>query len=611
MKRVAPIIAFVLLTATAVATLLGIAPWSGRAQAAIFHVSFEHGDDTLDGQTPQTAWRHAPGDPMATAAPSRTALRPGDEVRFAAKARYRGAIVVTASGTEQKPIIFSGSDPKGSAIIDGSDPAVRVAPCQSAADCGNAQGWRKFVRIEFAAPLTGNDALFAAKGLLRPAQGPDPKDAFYRDETDDMLATDGIAVSGGRVALPPGLAAGLASGGGRLALWVKPNLIAYRPIIRMEGDSAYFNPDKLQFYTDRPSRVAVIDHVSLIDHPGEYALLDGGRVAVAMLPPDTGAISVGRGRGGFVVRKASHLVFRNLGFENMADGGGVAPAGVAIAVTRGASGITIENNRFRNFSMPRGQGPIIITGASQLTIVGNIIDTVSLGSGMRLAGPGSNVLVEGNVIRRLGRTAIMLMGVDDAMVRRNVISDVLGVHGNGLSAYMGNHRVQFIENSVTDAKQPATFHGNGADDSEPNNIVFANNLFIATPDALGSLISWGRFTHGVTIRNNVILGGRVGLRLSSQDSNVVIADNIVSGLVVAGGQPAEWRTAGNEWTQLSFVQKKEARAPKPAEHLGALAAKISQGTLDPAVCAILMRRSVPSSGASAASRAVGASETCP
>ena len=57
--------------------------------------------------------------------------------------------------------------------------------------------------------------------------------------------------------------------------------------------------------------------------------------------------------------------------------------------------------------------------------------------------------------------------LDDATVQRNVITDVLGVHGNGLSAYLDNQNIRFIANTVTDAKQPATFKGAGQQAIEP------------------------------------------------------------------------------------------------------------------------------------------------
>ncbi len=596
------------------AWFFGVAPVS-RATAATFHVDYEHGHDNADGLSPATAWKHAPGDPSAEGGPARTALRAGDVVTFAAHVRYRGSIFVKASGAAGAPIVFTGATPDGSAVIDGSDPVASIAPCPSAEACGGATTWRQLTRIEFAKPIEQQATLFTDGGLMRPAQGPDPKDDFYRDEVDDMAEADGKEMSTGRVTLPHAIAAGLASGGGTLVLWRKPNVISYRPILSMQGDVALFDAKDIPFYTDRPERVAVINHVSLIDHPGEYALLPDGKTAVALLPRDAKTVSVGSGRGAFHVKGASHLVFRNLGFENMSDGGKPPPAGVAIFIEKAeSSDVLIENNRFHQFSNPAGQGPMIIRAVSDLKIVKNHIDTISLGSGMRLSGPAENILVEDNDISRLGRTGIFVMGVSDVIIRRNTIADVLGVHGNGMSAYLDSHNVTVVANTITNAKQPATINGAGQDATRDNNILFANNVFVGTSDSLGSLISWGNFVRGVTIRNNVLLGGKMGLRLNAKDSGVVVSDNVASGLGIVGEQPSDWRFSGNEWTQLTFQQKRDGSRISP--RFATAAEQLENHKVPREVCEVIARHSMgpPAAGppaVSEAASAVGAELRCP
>jgi len=594
----------------AAAAIVGCGAFA-RADAATFHVDFARGSDAADGLSDATAWKHAPGDPQATGGPARTSLRPGDKVLFAANVRYRGTIVVTASGSAAEPITFAGAGPDGAAIIDGSDPVTKVAPCRSQKECGGAAAWRRIVRIETPIRMTPDMALFTEAGPMRPAQGPDPSDDFYRDEPDDMVEVDGPAMSQGRVALPATLTAGLGPGRGRLALWVQPNRVVYRPILAIEGRVARFDPSGLRFYVDRPARAAVIDSVALLDRPGEYAMLPDGAV-VAILPPSASQVSIGAGRGGFRIKGgASNVSVRDLGFENMADAGQSAPAGVAVFTDKGgSSGVAIENNRFRSFVMLRGQGPIIQRDVTGLRVVGNRIDTVVSGSGMRLS--GAKVLVEANDIRRIGRTGVMLMSTTDGVVRRNTITDVRGIHGNALSAYLDNSNVRFLANTVTAASQPATFHGSGDKATRDNNIVFANNLFVATPDALGSLISWGGSTRGVDIRNNVLLGGKTGLRLNAGDTNVSITNNIASGLIVANGPPAGWRVSGNEWTALSFQQKREAPPPHALALPDAIESRLAGGATSEAICIVVTRTSPPTDPSTAdVAKSVGARSRCP
>jgi hypothetical protein len=605
MRRLLPFLALLLIAGGAG---LGWYVFGGfaRAQAETFHVNYDRGRDEADGLTAATAWKHAPGDSNAKGSAARTRLRSGDQVLFAPGVRYRGAIQVEASGAEGQPIVFAGETPGGTAIIDGSEPAT-VRPCASAADCGGAPNWQRLVRIAGADPDTPIFAIFTPTGPLRPAQSPDPKDDFYREEVVDMAEVDGAEMSAGRVKLPHDVAAALASGGGRLSLWVKPNRVVERPILGLEGDVARFDPTGLQYYTDRPARAAVVDHAAVIDRPGEYVMLPGGKAAVALLPAGVTAATVGTGRGGFTLHKAANVVIRDLGFENMADGGQLAPGGVAIFAREGAN-LVIEKNRFANFEMPMGQGPIIAQRIDHLTIARNAIDTISLGSGMRL-GSSQNVTVEDNTIRRIGRTGVMLIDVDHAVVRRNLITDVRGVHGNGLSAYLGNHDISFIANTVLDANQPATFKGAGAKANGDNDILFANNLFVAVPDALGSLISWGADTRGVVIRNNVLLGGKTGLRMSDQDQGLTIADNVVSGMVWGKALPADWKVVGNTWTALSFQQKKLSPPPAVVASLGGAGAELQHGRAPAGICQVIRSYSVGAADANAG--VVGASLKCP
>jgi hypothetical protein len=178
-----------------------------------------------------------------------------------------------------------------------------------------------------------------------------------------------------------------------------------------------------------------------------------------------------------------------------------------------------------------------------LTISGNKIRSVHLGSGMRLS-RSSNVRVTENSIIGVNRTGIMLMDVKGALVDRNVISDAKGVHGNGMSVYLGNQDVRVVANTITDATRPMTFHGDGPGVAV-NNITIANNLFVGTPTSSSALMSWGKDTRGVTIRDNVLLGGKFGLRLSEEDSDVVVERNILNGIALPKVQPASWELRGN------------------------------------------------------------------
>lgn len=509
-----------------------------------YYVDFASGNDANVGTSPDHPWKHAPGDPAAAGRAKAVKLAPGDHVIFTAGSIYRGEIRVTASGAPGVPIVFEGA-PGAPAVIDGSDP-VSFVRCPSKAACGDLPNWRQLALISSNRPVTANSRLFADSGLLRPARTPDPADAFYADEIDDMLTVPYRQIRSGVLPLPTRARGSAVGEGARVALWVRPNMVIEKPITAIVGDEFRFDPASVDFYTGRPSRYAVIGLGGTLDQPGEYIVLPGGRQIVAMLPEGSRNLSIAEGRGGFELKKSSHVAIRNLTFRNMTDGGTLFDGIAILSNTSGNRSIEISGNRFLDMDHPRGQGPVTLRRASDLVISNNDIARIVGGSGIRLSGPGQNVVVHNNRIRRVGRTAILLMDLDDATIEGNFITDVRGVHGNGLSAYLDNHRVRFIHNTVLNAKQPATFRGRVNSD-QVNDIEFIENLLVATPDALGSLIAWGGTTRGAVIERNVLLGGRFGLRIPVKNRNVSIVGNVGVKPVPFPGTAINWRMEGNDW----------------------------------------------------------------
>lgn len=90
-----------------------------------YYVDFAGGDDTADGRSQGTAWKHSPGDPSATGAAAAAKLAPGDVVLFKGGVDYKGSVSIAASGTSGSPIIYDGNSRgtwgSGLAIIDGEE----------------------------------------------------------------------------------------------------------------------------------------------------------------------------------------------------------------------------------------------------------------------------------------------------------------------------------------------------------------------------------------------------------------------------------------------------------------------------------------------------------
>jgi hypothetical protein len=284
-----------------------------------------------------------------------------------------------------------------------------------------------------------------------------------------------------------------------------------------------------------------------VDRPGEYAFVEGRRAAVVLLPDAAGAVSIGQGRGGIDLGGASHVVIRNLAFENMTAVVGNVRSGVPIqnAVFKGED-IRIEGNRFSHLWMANGQGAISLRGVRGVTVERNSIETVAIGSGIRIS-KLSDAKVTGNTVRRVGRTGIMVMSVVGAEIQGNTISDIQGVHGNGLSVYLDNQNVRVVGNTVTGSTRPVTFHGGGK--VTDNGLVFTCNLFVGTADSDAALTSWSSDEpiYRLSITGNVLLGGKMGARLSGSDRGVTVAGNLSNGIKTRGvGPGADWTMTDNK-----------------------------------------------------------------
>lgn len=566
----------------------------GTAQTPLseYFVDFANGNDTNSGRTQQQAWKRAPGDPQASGRPRSVRLGPGDRVIFASGVVYRGTINVTSSGTPAAPIIFTSADGKP-AVISGAEP-LEALPCAGNYACADAPAGSVLLKIDRASALAAT--IFDDAGPLRLAQSPNPELAQYPDEPTKFYSIATSQIATGQVRVPAPVDDCLAACPMEIAIWVQSNVVVTRPILSVRNAVATFDPQGLKFYTDRDTRYALRGFREFFDQPGEFLPVSDG-LLIALPRSGAQCCEVATGRGGFTLHQSSWVTIRNLEFRHMADGNTFGKGVGIFANTPGIAGITITGNRFQDFDLRSGTGAINLRGVSDIRISKNSISAIQRGSGIRLTGPSERTEISDNRISKIGRTAIYVSAANDVEVTGNTINDVRGVHGNGLTAYLGNQRIAFRRNTVVDAKQPATFHGSGPRNLTPHNLVFEQNVLIATPDSLGSLISWGQQTRNVVIRENVLLGGRFGLRLSQADFGVTAQRNI--GIPPAptapvtqsfGADANRWLMASPSWEQTLVDQAR------------------GTGELVPAQRARLCRQIY---GKASSGRAVGAAFVCP
>lgn len=522
-----------------------------------FFVDYQNGDDQAAGTTKSAAWKHAPGDPNASGAAAAFVPQAGDHIVLVAGSRYYGSIKAEWTGTQDKPIVIEGEGNDHRAVIDGAHAVASLEPCSSQAACNGVAAWRSVHIARFAEALPAEARLFVDGQVLAPAQWPDPKDLFYSDETADMAQEAGTTLNAGRAGVDATVATAMQSpAGASIAVWVQGNRIVERPITKVASNTVLFDVGGVNSYTDRPGRFALRGHSALISRAGEYAVLPDRKTALVQLATPASTIAASAGRSGIDLSGASHVVVRGLTFQNMSDLDGNVRTGMPIWAMRSAArDLTIENNRFVNTHSVNQMGAVTIWKTDGLLVRNNYFGTLMTQSAVRVLN-SSNAVLRENTAERISATVMLFMNNADSTIFRNRIRDAKGVHGNGITAYLGNKNTKILANTITETVRPITIKGNNEATPSAENLLIANNLLVATGDSVGSLISWGGVLKGVTIFNNVILGAEKGaLKPNAEDRNVVIKRNVIEGTAFAEAYPSDWSVSGNAFTRLGPFQK--------------------------------------------------------
>jgi len=196
-----------------IALIVALLFTAGAASATTYYVDFEGGDNTADGQSAQTAWKHSPGDSNATGNPSTVELQPGDVIKFKGGVQYLGEISLSVAGSEGKPIVLDGNTAgdfgEGKAVLDGAKMIDDWQAVDSADAVGGNANWRKILYADLDVDLSSNfnpgrfilhrdgnrnrqapwQRIFLIDGerkVLPVAQRPKPTDPFYPDLPGDF-----------------------------------------------------------------------------------------------------------------------------------------------------------------------------------------------------------------------------------------------------------------------------------------------------------------------------------------------------------------------------------------------------------------------------------------
>lgn len=519
-------------------------------------VDFQNGNDNNDGLSKATAWKHSPGDPSATGVAGAYRPQPGDQIVFAAGSRYFGSITAQFTGTAARPITLTGESDTNPSVIDGTSLSATVTKCASQSACHGIAAWQNASVAVFKDPLPEGTAFFAGDEMLTPAQWPDPKELFYAGELSAMADVAGTAIAAGAIDLPSALGSNFAFAPGMsVAVWVQPNVIEQRPVTAITGGKVIFDATGLTPYTDRTDKFALRGNASLISMAGEFAILPDRKTVLFVSSRNVSTLTAATGRTGIDVSGASNVVIKKLAFENFADVAGQQRTGLPVwALRLPATDVTVEGNSFRNLFLSNGLGAVTVFNSRNVAVRANSISTVAEGSGLRMT-QNTNLLVERNHVERVGRTGIYLQTNTDSLVLRNRVRDVRGVHGNGLSIYLGNLRTRVIANTVTEATRPMTIRGNNTADPAFVDALIANNLLVTMEDSLGAFVTYGANSRNVRLLNNVILGAKKGsVRLAEGDHDLRVERNVIDGITFNGAYHSDWTIRNNVFRSLGVFQ---------------------------------------------------------
>jgi len=476
-----------------------------QLRAATYYVDFASGSDSASGLSATSAWKRCPGDSAATGVPAGKTLSAGDTVLFKGGVIYRGSISVNASGTSGSPITFKG-DGWGTekARLDGADVASlswTLCPSQAFA-LGNPNYAKIFYATApagFTSFLTG---LYEDGDFLWYSQGPDVTDPFYYDNMYEyyQIPLGSSSVRQTRTSITDTTRftqtdAGFWNGA-QVATWIRGNLVAIKAVTSFNPATDTINHEDLGAdpYTDRTSYYSMLNHVSLISRPGEYAYDPAqNRLYVWPRTSDSAAnheYAVQVRDTAFTIPSRSYVKIEGFSIQHFAQG--------VYASSTATTGVTVRNNEITK--LRSGNKYAVFVNAGSSVVEGNrVVDCLRA---VGILSSATGIVIRSNFVSRTSRQGIWFMGATRSQIANNVITDIQGSHANALSIYSGASDILVAHNVITLANSPITyedssdltFFGNlvdGRDQNRPvsewfgtsGTIAFVNNTFVRNPDS--------------------------------------------------------------------------------------------------------------------------------
>ncbi len=542
------------------------------AYSQTYYVNYESGNDSNDGLSQLTAWKHCPGDANAANAPKNISIAPGCTILFKGGVVYRGSITIKSSGSEAAPITYKG-DGWGAekAIIDGSEPLTGWRKCASQSEGG--ANWQNCYINYVAAGLSAFNSRLAEKGeFLWLSQEPDQPDPFFFDATDGFNTVPQAQQDS--VFLIDPLVFNQADAaywqGSYLLLWVLPNVVQMRAIkeyipsqnkVTFEESN---NPDGYNKYS-------IYNSIHAIDQPGEYFFDErpepDGTHKIILYPRNPSSITNNEitcfsKPFGIDINDESHLVVEGFEVRHFSGSGLTHAVGIGTVTLayKKNSGIIVRNNKiYRNAHPTGGYGGVYLSNCNNSRIENNEVYECMKMKGMSCP-DDSNLVVSGNILRKVGGTCLSFYTGKDCRVFNNTVSDGHGTHANGMTFYLGCERMLVYNNRVTDYNIALTLQAS-------KDLFFVNNIFDGAENTGNVVACWGAMTGPTTFINNTIVGSTNSSSIHLSTNNPYATDpggdsvtyRLINNIIDGGGwaqtDPKQYKRMNNLFVGLAYYQQ--------------------------------------------------------
>ncbi len=511
------------------------------AAARTFYVDYASGDDTADGVSANTAFKHCPGDPNAKATAAATVLEGGDTVRLKGGVAYRGSVKVAWDGDAGKPIVFDGNSDgtfgEGHAVVDGSKAIPGWRPCGGPEDCGGNPNWKHIRRTAVAEELDPFSVnLYEGEEMLWVATDPNVAEPFYIDRRDSYrhIPPDGATRSTLTDAEyftqeEPG-----AWDGAYVALWAQPNYTYFQRVLGYEPEAHRITYEELKapHYENR-GRYVMMNHPRVLDRPGEFVLqptADGG-TRLYLWPAtdekiDEGEVTRSVRDTGFDVDGHRHVTVRGFTIQKMLSRNPHRGAGVS-SDTEGGEDIAVLDNVIRYCNKENTtwkHAGINLSGVRGGEVRGNRIYENRRIGGVYLLGGSEGITIRDNTVRQCGYVGIWLIGAPRCRIVGNTVLDNRGTHANAITVYHGSNGVKVFGNRVHNSQVALA-------SEEIEDLTAAYNVFTSSGGYV--VCNWYN-SRRLTFYNNVILGPEnKALMLARRGTtDCAVKNNILAGLLI-------------------------------------------------------------------------------